>query len=242
MPLRAVFLDIGETLITTLRPRFEIYAAAAETRGRRVTPERMRELMVEVHRALPREIDRSPRYSDPWFREFIGRVFGEELGFDGEPLEEITEELFDSFQNPRTFRIFPGTDALFTTLRERKLVTGVVSNWSARLPRLLEALGWTKHFDFVVCSAIDGVEKPRPEIFEEALRRAKVPPEQALHAGDDPRLDAEAARRVGIVGVLVDHGIPSRSPATAAPDAPAKPFPTVHGLDGLRSYILDRTS
>lgn len=234
MPLRAVFLDIGETLITTHRARFEIYAGAATTRGREITPDEMKALMGKAHRTLPREIDGAPRYSDPWFTEFIRVVFGDELGFAGAPLTEITEELFDSFQNPATFRVFPGTQALFATLRERELIPGVISNWSARLPQLLEGLGWTKQFDVVVCSALEGVEKPKPGIFEIALRRAGVAPAEALHAGDDPRLDAEAARSVGMEGVRVVH--------EGGAEPGGESFPTVRGLDGLRSYILDRSS
>ena len=82
---------------------------------------------------------------------------------------------------------------------------GVISNWSARLPRVLAALKLDELFDFVLCSAIERMEKPEPSIFRAALARSGVAPEEALHAGDHPEKDVAGARRLGIDAVLVDH-------------------------------------
>ena len=234
MPLRAVFLDVGETLLSTTVSRFEIYAGVARARGCDVDAERMHALMGSAHRALPPRLGGAHRYSDPWFRAFIRRIYGDELGIGEPALGELSDELFARFEDPTTFQVFPGAEELFATVRARGLVLGIVSNWSARLPRLLARLGWEAHFDFVLASAIVGVEKPEPGIFEEALRRAGVSPGEALHAGDHPRLDLEAARRVGIEGVLVDH---SGGPADAGA---GNSSPKVDGLGALRSYILNR--
>lgn len=51
-----------------------------------------------------------------------------------------------------------------------------------------------------------GAAKPDPAIFEEALRWAGVLPEQALHIGDDPLRDVEAARQCGMAAVWVNRG------------------------------------
>ncbi|MEW6073441.1 MAG: HAD-IA family hydrolase [Planctomycetota bacterium] len=233
MALRAVFLDLGETLLTTRLPRFEIYAQAARDRNRDVTAGEMRSLMGRVHHALPERLDGAPRYSDPWFAEFIRRIFGAELGFAGAELAAITAELFARFEDPATFCVYPGAEELFAAVRARGLALGIVSNWSARLPRLLARLGWAERLDFALASAIVGTEKPSPGIFAAALSRAGARPEEALHAGDHPELDVAAARAVGIEGVLVDH-------AGACPDAAAADGSCVRDLRELRSYILDR--
>jgi len=50
-----------------------------------------------------------------------------------------------------------------------------------------------------------GAAKPDPALFQAALDWAGLPPHQALHLGDDPRLDVEAARRHGMYAVWVNR-------------------------------------
>ena len=233
MTLRAVFLDIGNTLLREKTSRFDIYARAAEGIGVSVSPERMRDLMKRAHRELPLEIDGAYRYCDPWFRAFIQRIFGVELGVDAGTVAALTEQLFATFEDPATFELFPGARELLRTSREAGLETAVISNWSARLPRLLRALDLWASFDFVLCSAIEGMEKPQPEIFQRALELAGVRAEQALHAGDHLIYDVQGARAVGIDVFRIDH--------TSGPgDEPTADGIRTGDLSALRSYILMR--
>ena len=50
-----------------------------------------------------------------------------------------------------------------------------------------------------------GSAKPDAGIFQEALKRAGVTPEQACHIGDEPTADIEGARNVGIDSILIDR-------------------------------------
>jgi putative hydrolase of the HAD superfamily len=214
MTLEAVFLDVGDTLLREEPSRYAIYARAARARGVDMDPERMHGLMVAAHRALPRVLSGAYRYSDPWFEAFIGRIFGEELGLEPAAVADVTEELFARFEDPESCHVYQGALDLLDALRARRLAVGVVSNWSARLPRLLEAVGLLSRLDFVLCSALEGVEKPEPALFERALERAGVAAGRALHAGDHPELDG-AAESLGISFVLVDHR--DRHPGTELP-------------------------
>jgi HAD superfamily hydrolase (TIGR01509 family) len=90
---------------------------------------------------------------------------------------------------------------------------GILSNWDARLPDLLEALGLAQLFDPVLVSALEGYAKPDPEIFLRAAARAGLPASGILHVGDDPNLDLAAARAAGFHALLLDRR--SDSPAAA---------------------------
>ncbi len=57
--------------------------------------------------------------------------------------------------------------------------------------------GVLDHFDSVTISAEEGVMKPDPRIFEIALARAGVLPEEAVFV-DDFAANVEGARRVGL--------------------------------------------
>lgn len=205
MSIKAVFIDVGNTLLYEKPSRFEIYAERARRRAVSLDETEMRGLMHRAHRELPVEIGGAYRYSDPWFGAYIERIFHDYLGVAREELEPIRAELFGQFAEPATFALFPGAIELLDGLRARGLKLGIVSNWSARLPSLLERLELARRVDFVLCSAIERLEKPDPQIFEKALRLAGVRADESLHAGDDFEKDVLGAQRVGIRAVLVDH-------------------------------------
>ncbi|MEX1023737.1 MAG: HAD-IA family hydrolase [Planctomycetota bacterium] len=204
MDLRAIFFDFGNTLAREVPTRFEIYAEAARRRGCDVDERAMAQLMGAAHEALPLRVDGGFRYSDAWFGAFIERIFGGALGLPAADVAEVRRELFRRFEDASTFEVFAGARELLRDLRDAGLTLGLVSNWSARLPRLLAALELERSFDFVLCSAIEEVEKPDPAIFERALERAGHAAETCLHVGDQPENDGAAAK-VGIDVLFVDH-------------------------------------
>jgi putative hydrolase of the HAD superfamily len=205
MGLRAVFLDAGNTLLREQPSRFAQYALAAAEEGLQVPEERMRALMLEAHQTLPREIDGAWRYTDPWFEHYIRFIFHGRLGLAEQRLAPLSTRLFARFSDPSMFRVHAGGFELLSGLRRRGLKVGIVSNWSPRLPSLLERLGLARQVDFVLCSAIERLEKPDRAIFERALELAGVPADEALHAGDHPGKDIAGALQVGLRAALVDH-------------------------------------
>jgi REG-2-like HAD superfamily hydrolase len=205
MALKAVFIDVGNTLLYEKPSRFEIYAERARARDLRLDANEMRDLMHRAHRELPREIGGAFRYSDPWFHSYVERIFHDYLGLLKTEMGPLREELFGRFSDPATFCVFDGGLQMLDEWRARGLKIGVVSNWSARLPRLLEAIGIAERVDFVLCSAIERVEKPDPRIFERARPKPGVRADEAVHAGDDYEKDMLGAQRMGMRAVLVDH-------------------------------------
>jgi putative hydrolase of the HAD superfamily len=70
---------------------------------------------------------------------------------------------------------------------------------------VLERTGLGGLLDGVVTSASAGARKPDPAIFAPALELAGCDPEEALHVGDTPEEDVDAARAAGIRVLLVDR-------------------------------------
>ncbi|MEJ2187262.1 MAG: HAD-IA family hydrolase [Gemmatimonadota bacterium] len=97
-----------------------------------------------------------------------------------------------------------GTAATLRTLREQGYTLGVVSNADGRVEGFLELAGLRRYLDFVVDSAVVGVEKPDPGIFRIALDRAGVEPRMAVHVGDIYEIDVMGARAAGVEGILLD--------------------------------------
>jgi HAD superfamily hydrolase (TIGR01509 family) len=80
----------------------------------------------------------------------------------------------------------------------------VVSNANGRMREALDRVGIGPYVDLVVDSTEEGVEKPDPQIFLNALARAGARAETTLHVGDLFYTDVVGARAAGIRAVLLD--------------------------------------
>lgn len=150
------------------------------------------------------------------------------LGIDDDSVNNwwltIFEELFP--QSPETARrmwklfkinyfdsLFPDTLPILNLLKDRGVPLGIVSNYGTHLLDLLPALNIFDYFNFIIVSAIVGVTKPDPKIFEMAIEEAGVSPDQILYIGDNPVDDVQGANNVGIDALLINR--PGREPGTA---------------------------
>jgi FMN hydrolase / 5-amino-6-(5-phospho-D-ribitylamino)uracil phosphatase len=86
-------------------------------------------------------------------------------------------------------------------------------------------------FDLSLTAAQVGAQKPDSALFLSALRWSGVPPEHALHLGDDPYRDVEAARRVGMESVWVNRR------GSSWPDELDPPVAEVTDLVQLRRWL-----
>jgi putative hydrolase of the HAD superfamily len=109
--------------------------------------------------------------------------------------------------------------AALAALAARGLTLCVVSNTmrtpGAVLRKVLERFDLLAPFALLTFSDECGVRKPDPEIFHLTLRRVGVPPEEAVHVGDDPVLDVQGAREAGMRVIQVSSG-PRQAASTRA--------------------------
>ncbi len=83
----------------------------------------------------------------------------------------------------------------------------LVSNSEGMLAELFTELGIVEHFDLLLDSGIIGLEKPDPRFFDVALKKLRVPAEEALHLGDMHSTDIVGARAAKMRAALIDpHG------------------------------------
>ena len=207
-PFDAIFFDAGGTLLYPHPSVGEIYERVARAYGssacaadldrafRKVWFERDGMGSLESHSDEAKE--------RRWWYETVQQVFTACGGINR--FDEFFHELYDLFARPEVWRLYPETLEVIRELRRRKVCVAIVSNWDSRLFRLCDEFGLTEHFDFILASAVFGAAKPSPRIFEEALRRAGIRAEKAVHIGDSLADDIAGARRLGIHSVLIDRG------------------------------------
>jgi putative hydrolase of the HAD superfamily len=102
----------------------------------------------------------------------------------------------------------------------------VVSNRTEPYLDLVDSVGLTGYFDFILAAGEVNAWKPDPQIFEHALERAGTLPEEAIYVGDNYYADIIGARGAGLHPVLYD-------PETIFPDADCAVIPALPHLNDL---------
>ncbi len=195
--VRALFFDVGGTLLHPFPSVGAVYASVAGRHGIPTTAEAMERAFRQSWTALRRPGLTVSRKE--WWRELVFRTLGQENA-------ACFEELFSMFGRPDVWRVFPDVNDALGEARARGLHVGVISNWDERLRPLLDAMGLTRHFDSMTISCEVGAEKPSPEIFRTALRTAGAAAGGAVHIGDSYDNDVRGAEAVGMTAILLDRG------------------------------------
>jgi HAD superfamily hydrolase (TIGR01662 family) len=199
---QALLLDAGDTLIF-----FDSAAVASELAalGVSVDPAALDRALHPAKRAYQARLTAGHRHEDGW-----NVLMSELLTQAGVALAHAQAHLPALRRIHDDFYFWRKVPLELTAALQRARVNGIklaiVSNSEGRLRSVLERLGLFDHFELVIDSHLEGVQKPDPEIFRRALARLGVHAERSVYAGDIPEVDVHAAERVGMHGVLIDGG------------------------------------
>jgi HAD superfamily hydrolase (TIGR01549 family) len=232
-PLRAVFLDIGGTVMQP-NPSWEhVYALALREFGHEVPIERLYDALRSAYRhgGWGLEAGFEPSEEGTYQRAVeMDRLALAELGIGDLP-DTFYRRLAELFRVTSNWHVYPDVHAALDALATRGLLVGAVSNWVWNLPELLHDLDLVEHFAFVAASARIGYEKPHRRIFEWALDHARVDAGEAIHVGDHVDADVAGAAALGIAAVLID-----RERRYAADEVPTD-VPVIHSLAELLPIV-----
>lgn len=205
--LRAIFFDAGGTLFRPFPSVGEIYARTAHRFGADCDPQK---LEAEFYSAWQKRgglsslgEKTSEAKERAWWQSLVREVFESSGGVPD--FDQFFETLHRSFEEKHLWEIYPEVCDVLSEIKRRGFILAIVSNWDLRLPRLIQNLGLSAYFDFLMSSSVCGATKPSPKIFREALRQANVTAQEALHVGDTYDEDFVGARRVGIRALLLDR-------------------------------------
>ena len=202
-----VFFDIGGTLMYDDPPVPEVFTMVARRRGHNITVRDVEPCKAQVDAYYQAEYLRDgdfwcvhERAVQIWLDMYS--MMADYCGLDDPGLPQA---VYDEYLKPENWSLFPDAPACLKGLKRRGFHLGVISNWDATLENLLREMGYLPYFDEVVASAAVGCRKPGNAIFEIALERMGVRPEDAVHVGDLPEADGEGASSVGIRPIIIDR-------------------------------------
>ena len=197
---RAVFFDVGGTLIRAWPSVGAVYARVGRNCGIEATDEAMEQAFRTAWRELrPGPLTTSDKQ---WWRTLVQRALA---SIGHEENEDYFIALYEAFAAADAWRVFPDVVPALHVVRKREWHVGAISNWDQRLRPLLERLALSQYFDSIIVSCEVGAEKPDPRIFRAALQAAGVRAEEAWHFGDAASEDVRGAEAAGIRGVLIDR-------------------------------------
>lgn len=198
MSRKAVLFDAGNTLLFLDYPR--LAPAVARATGVPLTAESLalqaRPAALSLERGDTTDRERASRYLETLFRL---------AGVPESQMSVVRETLLALHLEKHLWGgVLEGTIEALDRLRSAGYRLGVVSNSDGRAEEGLEAAGLRGYFEVVIDSQLVGFEKPDPRIFEAALRRMALTPDEAIYVGDIYEVDVVGARRARMEVVLLD--------------------------------------
>jgi len=216
-PLRVIFFDVRNTLLFPNRPKMLAPLA------RELWPSL--ENWQALERRTKKEFDEHMANGgvDHGFWWMFHTHLLEEMGES----PSLREALVRNMQNSAYWdHIVPGTRAVLDRIA-RQFRIAVISNADGGVANVLSRCGIGDCFEAVTDSGNVGVEKPRKEIFDLALRTMNASPAGSLYVGDVYSVDYVGARNAGMDAVLLDV-------AGAYSD---RDLPRVQSLEQLENWL-----
>ena len=205
-PVKAVFFDLGWTLVYPPSGDWEFTQSAKKLFHWDVystlDPDRCKaarrkanDYFVPRHKlsTLEEEYDQFLHYYTEYAQELP------ELGVTQEELEVITLEKV--YQSQHTYRLMEDTKQTLEALQGRYKLGIISDTWPSIVP-VMENFGLPQYFDTITYSFQVGCFKPDPRMFQDALDKMGVAPEQCVFVDDLPK-NLLGARELGIQQVQI---------------------------------------
>jgi putative hydrolase of the HAD superfamily len=205
----AIFFDLGDTLLYFDGDWPEVFFQARQVLLNSLQQSGI-DLMPEFIEDFYQRMSDYYRERDTEFIEYtVKNVLVnilEERGFQAIPDSILTQSLADMHLITQAHWI-PEDDALNTLakLRQCGYRLALISNASddPNTQVLVDKLGAREYFEVIISSAAMGIRKPNPKIFQEALERMHLSPENVAMVGDRLGADILGARNAGIFSIWI---------------------------------------
>lgn len=210
MVIKAVFFDLGGTLLVMRRDR--VFSKLLAEEGREASLERVHSAYMKVESwwlSVYGKRTLSPEETYEAYRDLDAKVFlhlfPDEGPAEADRISRLARARWPEFEKEVPLELYPDAEPLLRRLQADGYSLALISNAPPDTGKIVEGLGLTKYLETVVISGAVGYSKPNPEIFRIALRQADVSPAQTIHVGDLYESDVLGARSAGIEGVLIDR-------------------------------------
>ncbi len=202
--LRALLFDFGGTLAFL---DFELLAREFSREGRKLDALALEHAEYAGRAAIDRHLmSAANKQANDAAYELFFRGWMTAAGIPEEEFRECAAKFGAIHREASLWRVVrPGTFEALEAFKSAGYKLAIVSNAEGQVEADAQRIGLAGFFDVIIDSHIVGVAKPDPRIFQIALERLGVVPDEARFAGDIYSIDVEGARAAGIESRLVDQ-------------------------------------
>ena len=194
----AVLFDLDNTLIDRDRARDRFFSYLLTTYFPHLSPE---EAAWADRMQTMRALDRGGRGSKAAIHDYL---------FGGRPV--MSPRAFTELMRGKLASYASWSDGavpLLKYLRAKRHPMALVTNGSNSQRAKIDAIGATVYFDTVLISEQEGIAKPDPAIFTQAMSRLNAAPERSVFVGDSLEHDMVGARKAGMMTVYLNRIVSS---------------------------------
>ena len=226
---KAVFFDVDFTLIYP-GPTFQAegYRRACAAHGIDVDPARF-DAATAASSVILDEVEEQI-YTHDLFVHYTASII-EHMGGRGAQVIAVAREIYEQWSVNHHFELYDDVAPVLTQLSQSGLIVGAISNSHRSLDAFCDHFSLGGLITVSVSSAEHGYMKPHRSIFEAALAKAGVRPEEAVMVGDSIKHDIDGALAIGMRAVLL------RRSGEVPADLPAG-LPVIQTLTVLPSVIF----
>ena len=155
------------------------------------------------------------------------------IDLDGKTtIDELLKIYYEEIYSHR--KVYPDVVSTLESLQSAGVRMGIVSNTTN--PGFMKdyertIMGLDAYFEFSIYSSEVPFRKPHPSIFQLALGRLQLKPEEVLFIGDNLKADIAGARGVGLPVAWINRAM-DPAPAKSPPDY------NLHRLDELSTLLM----
>lgn len=207
--IKGVIFDYGGTLDTGGDHWSEVIWREYQRQGVAVKKDEFREAYVFAERELARTRHILPEHN---FGDLLLIKMQLELQWLSEQglfppaqVEPYAKKISDALYQGAKEKVGEAVPVLEALSKKYKLV--LVSNFYGNVETVLKDFGLDKYFGKVIESAVVGVRKPDPRIFEMGVEAVGCRPEETVVVGDSYRKDIEPATKIGCHTIWI-QGLP----------------------------------
>ena len=209
MKIKAVLFDLYGTLAGFEPPRFLIQSQVVKKYNLFLTQQGVSKgyfladkFMAEQNAVKPvRSMNQIEK------ENFFARY--EQLVLSGDGLDvnlDLCKKIFKELQQVSySMVLYPDVIDSLIKLKSLNFKLGLISNMDKLGSELLNEFKLSEYMDICVTSKEANVEKPDPQIFNLALSKLNIKPEEAIYVGDQILSDVEGASNAGMTPVLLDR-------------------------------------
>lgn len=206
--IKAVFFDAADTLFYIKNGLGNTYAEPAKKYGIDPDPQELRKAFGKYFPTAPplafetESEEELKTLEKQWWYDVVHKVYSDIGMFD--KFDEYFHDLFEVFRTS-AWEIFPETNEVLTRLKTRGYKIIVVSNFDSRVYDVCRGMDILDHFDDFVISSESGYAKPSIEIFQLALNRNSLMPDECVHIGDNYMNDFVCPTSIGMNAIFLDR-------------------------------------